>query len=411
MRISLIQVLVGSLLLTIGAQGAQQQLRRVAREFQDDNVLRLRQVPVEEADKDNVRRLGDFASGPKRAKNIEPTHEAGRGRLRRRDAGAARINAQEPDSGRPSSSTVTSNVPARTNPKRAVRKAARAVADSSSDTDSKTAQKTESTASTVRTTGETKTRSRTSKSTRTTSSTSAAPTSSQTPRIEYDKVNMTLASMPYEQVMCKNTTEVQSGSVLNATWLSRGKYTNTVYIRYGTDGYAAWNLPAGGALPPFAGVKVRGDPEVQDPDASYRMTFQTPVFAYQKGIKLSILLFDNQRNRSVVTFESPEIFIRNRCEHVEQAIKQEDKEKEPTPRQEEGPKPEAISAEVVTASEEGQGEDEEAFEAAAEETDEDSPNGNKKKEDEQNKARRDRVSNTARRSLVKLRRVMPAEIA
>lgn len=121
--------------------------------------------------------------------------------------------------------------------------------------------------------------------------------------------------------MCDNTTEVQSGAVLNATWLSRGKYTNTVYVRYGTDGYSAWNLPPGGTLPPFAGEKMKGNDVVQEPDAPYRMTFQTQVFAYQKGIKLSIVLFDNQRNRSVVTYESPEIFVRHQCVRAKELAK------------------------------------------------------------------------------------------
>lgn len=174
----------------------------------------------------------------------------------------------------------------------------------------------------------------TNKASKTMASSATAATASQTAKIVNGKINMTLASMPYEQVMCKNATEVQSGSVINATWLSKGKYTNTVYVRYGIDDYAAWNLPPGGTLPPFTGIAVKADPlgiEVDEPNGIYRMTFQTQVFAYQKGLKLSILLQDNQKGIPVVTYESPEIMVQARCELKEKdplSGKAAEKEKE-----------------------------------------------------------------------------------
>ena len=156
---------------------------------------------------------------------------------------------------------------------------------------------------------------------------SMAATASQVTKIAHDKINMTLSEMPYKQIMCKNSSQVQSGSVINATWLSKGAYTNTVYLRYGLDNYSAWNTAPGGTLPPFAGEKVKDgktkkdNDTLQDPDATYRMTFQTQVFAYQKGLVLSILLYDNQKGASVVTFESPTIEVKDVCERKKEEAK------------------------------------------------------------------------------------------
>jgi len=138
--------------------------------------------------------------------------------------------------------------------------------------------------------------------------------SSETASVRYDQVNVTLAQMPKGQVMCKNTSEVESGTVLNVTWFSKGAYTNTVYLRYATDGYQTWNTAPGGTLPPYAGQKLRSNSSTQDPDATYRMTFQIQVYAYQKGIIMTILVFDNQKNITVVSLESPRIIVQHTCQ-------------------------------------------------------------------------------------------------
>jgi len=190
----------------------------------------------------------------------------------------------------------------------------------------------------------------------TTTSSTSASTTTQSAKIVYNKINMTLASMPYEQIMCENSTEVQSGSVINVTWLSKGKYTNTVYIRYGIDDYQAWNLPVAGTLPPFAGVKVQGDENIKDPKSIYRMTFQTQVFAYQKGIKLSIVVLDNQKGLPVVTYESPQIYIKDRCVV---------KEKEPMSRVDPGSVVEVENEEDLESNEGEEEESEVNFESGA----------------------------------------------
>lgn len=54
------------------------------------------------------------------------------------------------------------------------------------------------------------------------------------------KVNVTLASMQYSQSLCTNTSQVLSGSWLNVTWIGKGKFSSTLYAKYGTDGFNAW---------------------------------------------------------------------------------------------------------------------------------------------------------------------------
>lgn len=55
------------------------------------------------------------------------------------------------------------------------------------------------------------------------------------------KVNVTLAAMQYSQSLCTNTSQVLSGSWLNVTWNAKGKYSNSVYAKYATDGFNAWS--------------------------------------------------------------------------------------------------------------------------------------------------------------------------
>lgn len=294
-------VLVSYLLLTTSTEAIYQQLKRAPVDQNDSNKLSNRQDESSGAANDDGQ-PGSIAPGrmgrpTPLGHNSDQQHDAN---LRasssiKLEAAASAIQTAIGKSQRP----------------------AGAMAAASTVTESETLQQAAANStSTTRRKSATKSSHASTHANSTSSSTSAAPpaaTTSQTVKVSTNKVNMTLATMPYEQVMCDNTTEVQSGSVLNATWLSRGKYANTVYVRYGTDGYSAWNLPPGGTLPPFAGENMKGDNGVQEPDAPYRMTFQTQVFAYQKGIKLSIVLYDNQQNRSVVTYESPEIFVRHQC--------------------------------------------------------------------------------------------------
>ncbi|KAK9900439.1 hypothetical protein P389DRAFT_192704 [Cystobasidium minutum MCA 4210] len=253
------------------------------------------------------------------------------GRAVRADGDAVRAESDQDDFARRSmfpSSTLPVSVFGETGTSTKRRAALRAVATASDATDSPTVRKTTSSTMSTRrkSASESSRTSKRSSSTAAKSGAAAAATTSATVKVDTSKINMTLANMPYEQSMCANKTEVQSGSVLNASWFSRGKYTNTVYVRYGIDGYQAWNLPPGGTLSPFAGSKVKGKNDVQEPDATYRMTFQTQVFAYQKGIKLSIVLFDNQKNKSVVSYESREIVVKSQCVLAKDATK--DKEKE-----------------------------------------------------------------------------------
>lgn len=79
---------------------------------------------------------------------------------------------------------------------------------------------------------------------------------------------MTLARMPYEQIMCDDSSKVMNGATLNVSWTSKGKLSNSLYVRTAVDKYNNW-LPFP-TFPPFTGKKD-GDGDDDDPAATYRL--------------------------------------------------------------------------------------------------------------------------------------------
>lgn len=82
------------------------------------------------------------------------------------------------------------------------------------------------------------------------------------------KIKLTLARMHYEQAMCEDVSKVMNGATLNVSWTSKGRLSNSLYVRSALDKYTSW-LPFP-TFPPFSGQK-EGDGDDEDPAATYRL--------------------------------------------------------------------------------------------------------------------------------------------
>ncbi|KAL7005887.1 hypothetical protein EMMF5_004623 [Cystobasidiomycetes sp. EMM_F5] len=122
-------------------------------------------------------------------------------------------------------------------------------------------------------------------------------------------VNVTLAYLPVAQQLCQNHSEVANGATLNATWVSGGSLTNTLYTRFATDGYSGWNN-LGSAFYPSPDARV---PDSSDDDPLYRYTFQTTVWQYQRGIIFTVLQYEPKKNVTLPGFSSKPISIVGTC--------------------------------------------------------------------------------------------------
>jgi hypothetical protein len=108
---------------------------------------------------------------------------------------------------------------------------------------------------------------------------------------------------------------------------SKGRYSNSLYVRTAVDKYNNWQpFPT---FPSFAGVKEGGG-EDDDPAATYQLvrqacflthladagasqSFQYTVYAYQEGIMFTIGQHDNEKNQSVATLNSKKLSIVASC--------------------------------------------------------------------------------------------------
>jgi hypothetical protein len=90
------------------------------------------------------------------------------------------------------------------------------------------------------------------------------------------KVNVTLASMQYSQSLCTNTSQVLSGSWLNITWNAKGKFSSTLYAKYGTDGFNAWT-PGMSTQANTEGKRVDGNKKKDNLAVDWQMSYQVRV--------------------------------------------------------------------------------------------------------------------------------------
>ena len=86
------------------------------------------------------------------------------------------------------------------------------------------------------------------------------------------EMQVRLARMPYKQILCSNISHVMTGTTLNVSWTSKGNYSNTLYVKYATDNYTAWNS-AMPTQPGTAGNKL-GKAGESDSKSDYLMTYQ-----------------------------------------------------------------------------------------------------------------------------------------
>lgn len=113
-------------------------------------------------------------------------------------------------------------------------------------------------------------------------------------------VNITLArlvggtSSGQQQTLCKNTSLVVDGTILNVTWTTKPKLSNTLYVRYGVDGYNAWT-PASPTLPPGTGRAADPDPENKK-KSELILEYQQTVFRANVGVAFTLLQFDKEKN-------------------------------------------------------------------------------------------------------------------
>lgn len=169
----------------------------------------------------------------------------------------------------------------------------------------------------------------------TTSSSTASPVQMDTN--SKGKVNVTLAHMPYNQSMCLTTSQVMSGSVLNVTWISKGKYSNTVYTKSAVDGFNAWTAgmqtqpgTAGQRLSHFrplhSSTTMNDDKEGYD--AMWQLTYQRQVFQYEKAIIFTVIVRDETLNASVAMWDTKPIYIVARCKAKQDLEEEQQKQKQ-----------------------------------------------------------------------------------